>query len=76
MIIKAAKREPRGTKANTEICLPSNRGFIDDMAVTTETNIQARWIIMASNKGVSSARMLFKPVKSKCFVVRKGTATC
>jgi len=46
------------------------------MAVTTETNIQVRWIIMASNKGVSSARMLFKPVKSKCFVVRKGTATC
>ena len=43
-------RESRDTKANTEICLPSNRGFIDDMTVTTETDIQVRWILMASNK--------------------------
>jgi len=50
MLIKAAKR---GTQANTEICLPSNRRFIDDITVTTETNIQVRWIIMASNKYVS-----------------------
>ena len=28
MIIKAAKRKSRGTKANTKICLPSNRGIL------------------------------------------------
>ena len=50
MSIKAAKMESKGTKANTEICLPSNKGFIDDMTVTTETDIQVRWILMASNK--------------------------
>jgi len=50
MSIKAAKR---GTKANTEICLPFNRKFIDDMAVTTVTNIQDRWIIKAFNEAMS-----------------------
>jgi len=28
MIIKAAKRQSRGTKANTKICLPSNSFFL------------------------------------------------
>ena len=53
MIIKAAKGESRGTKANTEISLPSNKGFIDDMTVTIETNIQVRWILKVSNEAVS-----------------------
>jgi hypothetical protein len=45
---------------------------MDGMTITTETHIQARWIIQALNKTVSLARMLFKPEKSKCLVVRKG----
>ena len=49
MIIKAAKR---GTNANTEIRLPFNWKFIDDITVTTITNIQDRWSIMAFNKYV------------------------
>mgnify|MGYP007133252217 CR=1 FL=1 len=53
MIIKAAKGESRGTKANTEISLPSNKGFIDDMTVTIETNIHVRWILKVSNEAVS-----------------------
>ena len=40
IIIKAAKRESKGIKANTEICI--QQGFIDNMTVTTETNIQVR----------------------------------
>jgi len=47
---KAAKR---GTKANTEICLTFNMGFIDDITVTAVTNIQDRWILKASNEAVS-----------------------
>jgi len=50
MIIKAGKG---GTNANTEICLPFNWRFIDDITVTTVTNIQDRWIIMAFDKYVS-----------------------
>jgi len=50
MIIKAAKP---GTKANIEIRLPFNRGFIDVMTVTTVTNIQDRWILNGPYKAVS-----------------------
>jgi len=50
MIIKAAKR---GTRTNTENCLPFNRGFIDDITVTTVTNIQDRWILKDSYEAVS-----------------------
>jgi len=50
MIIKAARR---GTKANTEICLAFNRRFIDDITITTVTNVQVRWMIKASKEAVS-----------------------
>jgi len=51
MIIKATIR---GTNTNTELCLPFNRGFIDDMTVTTVgTKIQDRWILKASYEAVS-----------------------
>ena len=45
------KRESKGTKANTEICM--QQGFIDNMTVTEETNIQARSILAASNEAVA-----------------------
>ena len=49
MIINAAKRD---TNANTELRLSFNWKFIDDITVTTITNIQDRWIIVAFNKYV------------------------
>jgi len=49
MIIKAAKSS---TNANTEICLAFNRKFIDNMTVTTVTNIQDRRILKASKEAV------------------------
>ncbi|XP_060589960.1 uncharacterized protein LOC132745155 [Ruditapes philippinarum] len=75
MIIRAAERESRGPQTNAGIRLPSNRGFMDDMTITTETHIQARWILHALDETVSWARMLFKPRKSRCLVVRKGKVT-
>jgi len=75
MIIKAAERESRGPKTNTGIRLPSNRGFMDDMTVTTETHIQARWVLAALNETATWARMRFKPGKSRSLVVRKGKVT-
>ena len=47
------KHDYQGTKANTEICLAFNMGFIDDITVTAVTNIQNRWILKASNEAVS-----------------------
>ncbi|XP_052237971.1 uncharacterized protein LOC127849292 [Dreissena polymorpha] len=76
MIIKAAERESRGPKTNTGIRLPSNRGFMDDMTVTTETHIQAIWILTALDETATWARMRFKPGKSRSLVVsRKGKVT-
>jgi len=75
LIIKAASRESRGPKTNTGIRLPSNRGFMDDMTVTTETHIQARWILQALGETVRWARMAFKPRKSRYLIVKKGKVT-
>ena len=75
MIIKTAERESRGPKTNTGIRLPSNRGFMDDMTVTTESHIQARWILKSLEETTTWARMRFKPTKSRSLVVKKGKVT-
>ena len=75
MILKAAERETRGPKTNSGIRLPANRGFMDDLTITTETHIQARWILKALDETVTWARMVFKPRKFRCLVLRKGKVT-
>ena len=45
---------------------------MDDLAVTTTTHIQARWVLSALGDSVSWARMKFKAKKSKCLVLRHG----
>ena len=75
MILKAAERETRGPQTNAGIRLPANRGFMDDLTITTETHIQARWILKALDETVTWARMVFKPKKSRCLVLRKGKLT-
>ena len=75
MILKAAERETRGPKTNAGIRLPANRGFMNDLTITTETHIQARRILKALDETVTWARMVFKPRKSRCLVLRKGKVT-
>jgi hypothetical protein len=72
LILKAAERETRGPKTESGIHLPANRGFMDDMTVTTQTHIQARWILQALDETVTWARMRFKPRKSRSLIIRKG----
>ena len=45
---------------------------MDDLAVTTTTHIQARWVLSALGDSVSWARMKFKVKKSRYLVRRKG----
>ena len=45
MITKAADRGLRGTKANAKMCLPFNRGFIDNMTVTTYSDELSRLLM-------------------------------
>jgi len=61
LIINAAKRETRGPKAAFGIHLPSNRGFMDDLTISTTTHVQARWVLTALDDTVNWARMKFKP---------------
>ena len=75
LIINAAKRETRGPKTTSGIYLPSNRGFMDDLTVTTTTHVQARWVLRALNETVTWARMKFKPKKSRSLVIKKGKVT-
>jgi hypothetical protein len=75
LVIQAAERETRGPKTMSGIRLPANRGFMDDMTVTTETHIQARWTLRALEDVVGWARMKFKPKKSRYLVIRKGQVT-
>lgn len=75
LILKAAEQETRGPLTNAGIRLPANRGFMDDLTITTETHIQARWILKALEETVTWARMVFKPKKSRCLVVKKGKVT-
>ncbi|XP_052236077.1 uncharacterized protein LOC127847893 [Dreissena polymorpha] len=53
LIIKAGDRESRGPKTQTNIRLPPQRGFMDDLTITTESHIQARWILPALEDVVS-----------------------
>lgn len=72
LIMKAGDRETRGPKTKSDIKLPPNRGFMDDLTITTESHIQARWILNPLEDVVTWARMSFKPRKSRILILRKG----
>ena len=70
--MKAAERETRGPKMNSGIYQPANRGFMDDLTVTTKSHVQARWVLSALEEVVSWARMKFKTRKSRYMIIKKG----
>jgi hypothetical protein len=75
MIIKAGERETRGPKTATNIRQPPSRGFMDDLTITTDTVVQARWILAALEETAAWARMKFKPRKSRSLIILKGRVT-
>ena len=75
LIISATERETRGPMTDVGTRLLANRGFMDDMTVTTQTHVQARWVMKALEETATWARMTFKPRKSRCLVVTKGNVT-
>ena len=72
MLIKAGERETRGPMTATNIRQPPSRGFMDDLTITTQSHIQARWVLGALEDAATWARMTFKPKKSRALVIRKG----
>ncbi|XP_052260999.1 uncharacterized protein LOC127865146 [Dreissena polymorpha] len=75
LILNAAKKETRGPKTASGIYLPSNRSFMDDLTITTQTHVQARWVLLALESTTSWARMKFKPKKSRSLIIKKGQST-
>ncbi|XP_060084535.1 uncharacterized protein LOC132563801 [Ylistrum balloti] len=75
IIMKVADRKTRGPKMNSGIYQPSNRGFINDLTITTTTHVQARWTLSALDEVVNWARMKFKLKKSRCMIIKKGRLT-
>ena len=75
LIINPANSETRGPKTSTGIHLPTNRGFMDDLTVTTQTHIQARWVLTALEETATWARMKFKSMKSRSLVIKRGSVT-
>lgn len=45
---------------------------MDDLTVTTTTNVQTRWVLTALEDSVFWSRMKFNAKKSRCLVMRKG----
>ena len=75
LLINAARGETRGPMTESGIYLPSSRGFIDDLTLTTATHVQARWMLAALTDVASWGRMKFKAVKSRSLVIKKGQTT-
>ena len=75
LLINAARRETRGSKTESGIYLPSSRGFMDDLTLTTATHVQARWMLAALTDVALWERMKFKAVKSKSLVIKKRQTT-
>ena len=75
LLINAAVRETRGPKTESGIFLPSSRGFMDDLTLTTTTHVQARWMLTALTEVATWARMKFKAVKSRSLIIKKGKTT-
>ncbi|XP_052223860.1 uncharacterized protein LOC127839510 [Dreissena polymorpha] len=73
LLKNAAQRETRGLKSG--IYLPSSRGFMDELTLTTTTHVQARWMLTALTDVASWGRMKFKAAKSRSLVINKGQAT-
>jgi len=72
LIMKAGDGKARGPKTKSDIRLPPNRSFMDDLTITTESHIQARWILNALEDVVAWARMSTKPRESRVLIPRKG----
>ncbi|XP_052267689.1 uncharacterized protein LOC127869268 [Dreissena polymorpha] len=73
LLINAAQRETRGPKTESGIYLPSSRGFMDDLTLTTTTQVQARWMLTVLTDVASWGKM--KAAKSRSLVIKKGQTT-
>ena len=72
LLIKTAQSECRGPTTRSGCHQPSIRVFMDDITVTTERAVGARWILKMLERLVEWSKMKFKARKSRSVVISKG----
>ena len=72
LIIKASEREAKGPKTESGIRMPTTRGYMDDLTITVEKPVQARWVLTDLDREATSTRMCFKPKKSRRLTLVKS----
>lgn len=61
LIIKAGEKETSGPMMDSVIRQPAISGYMEDLTITTSSNVQARWVLTKLDGVAKWARMTFKP---------------
>ena len=72
ILLAEAVKECKGPEASCGTRHPPCRAFMDDITVTTEGEVRARWILKRLDQIATWGRLTFKPAKSRCLIIRKG----
>ena len=72
LVIHAGAQETRGPEMNTGAYQPAVRGYMDDLTVTTATQVQTKWVLGAMETVVTWAGMIFNIQISRFMVIKKG----
>lgn len=75
LLVAAAEGVTRGPTLESGISQPVLCAFMDDITITTDTHVQARWVLETLGTEATWARMSFKASKSRSLVIRKGKPT-
>ena len=68
LLLKAALEETRVSIITSGIRAPSKRGYMDDITITTQSHIQARWIVSSLEDTIPCTGMRLKPKKSRSLI--------
>lgn len=71
---KPVQKGKKGKRAKDCCRKSTTRGFMDDLMVTTPTNVQARWVLRELDHMASWTWMTFKP-ETWCLLIQRGIPT-
>ncbi|XP_066263250.1 uncharacterized protein [Branchiostoma lanceolatum] len=72
LVMKPAIGQSRGPKGKSGLRQQPLKAFMDDLTITTESVLSARWILKSLETATTWARMKFKAKKCRKLVLRKG----
>ena len=72
MLVVSAKEETKGPIMSSGLRQINSRLFMDDIATTTETLVQTKYLLEKLNEKLNWARLTIKPEKCRSLVIIKG----